>query len=77
MHHQESFVIVATYGNAWPDQRWASGIRSLDDAKILKQGAIDKGFDDAEIWREKNFQEMLREKERMRADSSGNDRRRR
>jgi len=77
MHHPESFVIVVTFGNAWPNQRWASGIRTLADAKLLKQGAIDRKFPDAEIWREKDFQAFLAEKERVRAAAFNDDRRRR
>lgn len=69
-----SFTVIVTYGNAWPNQRWARDIRTFEDAKLLKQGAIDKGFVDAEIWREKDFQKMLKAKERERADSRGDDR---
>lgn len=76
-HDPRSFVIVATYGNAWPHQRWASNIRNRDDAEKLRRGAIKKGFTDATIWVEKDFQAFLAEKERSRADARSDDRRRR
>ena len=69
-----TFTVIVTYGNAWPNQRWARDIQSFEDAKLLKQGAIDKGFEDAEIWREKDFQKFLKAKERVRAAACGDDR---
>lgn len=63
----ECFVIVVTYGNSWPNVRWASGIKSIPDATALRLAAVRNGFRDAKVWVEKNFRAFLEEKERVRA----------
>ena len=72
-----SFTVIVTYGNAWPNTRWASGIKTLRDARILRQGAKDRKFYDAEVWLEKDFQAFLNEKARSQANQGRADSQRR
>jgi hypothetical protein len=69
LYDPNSRTVIVTYGNAWPNQRWASNIKSPQDARALRQGAISKGFVDATIWIERDFQAFLREKQAGQADS--------
>jgi tRNA(Phe) wybutosine-synthesizing methylase Tyw3 len=63
-----SWTIVATYGNACPYTRWASGIRSIEDAESLRERAINMGFRDATIWKESDFRAFIQSRLRGEAD---------
>lgn len=62
------YVVSVTFGNAFPLSRFASGIKSRDDAETLKKLAVSLGYRDAEVWDAKVFKEHLLEKQRSAAD---------
>jgi len=53
------YAVVVTYGNAYPGSRFASGIKSYEDAGRLKDLAISLGYRDAEIVDAPTLKKML------------------
>lgn len=67
------YCVVVTYGNACPYSKFASGLVLREDAERLKALAIDLGYRDATIWREKDFKAFFAEKLGKQGDKKGTD----
>ena len=58
-----SYCVVATYGNT-QRVRWCSGVPDKGQAEKCREVAVEKGFTDAEVWREKDWKEDCQARQR-------------
>lgn len=65
----DSYTVIVTYGNVMKDQRYVSGT-SHQNAKRMRDIARAKGFKDATVWKESEWQAYQKEKASRRASSA-------
>jgi len=59
---KDTYAILVTYGNAYPDSRFASGVKTYEDAVRLKDLAVRLGYDDAQIVNAETLRKIMAQK---------------
>jgi len=57
-----TYAVLVTYGNAYPNSRFASGVKTYEDAERLKALAVSLGYRDAEIVDAETLRKIMAQK---------------